>query len=150
MLSVRQNNDAIRKHFNLTLLPAEQQSNRGSIAGSVEDLLYSAPTHTGAHHRYIQRPEPHRCPPSLHTAPRPTLGPTIVTYSAPTHTGAHHRYIQRPDPHWGPPLLHTAPRPTLGPTIVTYSAPTHNGAHHRYIQCCANEDSCSGGKAAGA
>lgn len=43
--------DAIRKRFNLTLLPAEQ-GNHGSIVGSVE-YLYSAPTHTGAHHRYI-------------------------------------------------------------------------------------------------
>jgi hypothetical protein len=51
----------------MTLLPAEQQSNRGSIVASVEDLLYSAPTDTGAHHRYIQRPDPHWGPPSLHT-----------------------------------------------------------------------------------
>ena len=54
MLSVRQNNDAIRNNFKLTLLPAEQQDNHGSIVGSVEDLLYSAPIRTGAHHHYIQ------------------------------------------------------------------------------------------------
>jgi hypothetical protein len=38
----------------LTSLWAEQQGNHGSTVDGVKDLLYRAPTHTGAHHRYRQ------------------------------------------------------------------------------------------------